>query len=31
MDCFSQIKKGKICDIQAAGLVLSYGTKPGWE
>ena len=27
----SLIKKGKIYDIEATGLVLPYGTKTGWE
>jgi hypothetical protein len=26
-----KIKKGKIYDIEATGLVLPYGTKTGWE
>ncbi len=28
---FFKIKKGKIYDIEATGLVLPYGTKTGWE
>jgi hypothetical protein len=28
---FFKIKKGKIYDIEATGLVLPYGTKSGWE
>jgi len=28
---FPKIKKGKICDIEATGLFLPYGTKTGWE
>ena len=28
---FFKIKKGKINDIEATGLVLPYGTKTGWE
>ena len=28
---FFKIRKGKICDIEATGLVLPYGTKTGWE
>jgi hypothetical protein len=28
---FFKIKKGKIYDIEATGLVLQYGTKTGWE
>lgn len=28
---FFKIKKGKIYDIEAIGLVLPYGTKSGWE
>jgi hypothetical protein len=28
---FFKIRKGKIYDIEATGLVLPYGTKTGWE
>ncbi|MFC1838646.1 hypothetical protein ACFL1N_03620 [Thermodesulfobacteriota bacterium] len=28
---FFKIKKGKIYDIEATGLVLPYGTRTGWE
>ena len=28
---FFKIKRGKIYDIEATGLVLPYGTKTGWE
>jgi hypothetical protein len=28
---FFKIKKGKIYDIEATGMVLPYGTKTGWE
>jgi len=28
---FFKVKKGKIYDIEATGLVLPYGTKTGWE
>jgi len=28
---FFKIRKGKIYDIEATGLVLPYGTKSGWE
>jgi hypothetical protein len=28
---FFKIKKGKIYDIEATGLVVPYGTKTGWE
>ena len=28
---FFKIKKGKIYDIEATGLVEPYGTKTGWE
>ena len=28
---FFKIKKGKIYDIEATGLVMPYGTKTGWE
>ena len=28
---FFRIKKGKIYDIEATGLVLPYGAKTGWE
>ena len=28
---FFKIKKGKVYDIEATGLVLPYGTKTGWE
>jgi hypothetical protein len=28
---FFKIKKGKIYDIEATGLILPYGTKTGWE
>ena len=28
---FFKIKKGKIYDIEATGLVEAYGTKTGWE
>jgi hypothetical protein len=28
---FFKIKKGKVYEIEATGLVLPYGTKTGWE
>jgi hypothetical protein len=26
-----KIRNGKIYDIEAIGMTLPYGTKPGWE
>ena len=28
---FFKLRKGKIYDVEATGLVLPYGTKTGWE